>query len=159
MTGITDFTDAVLAFVHILHLDDQWHNPQTFPENESNSQAHEICSSAERAKKYCPKRWEALQIWSKYVRSVMGEILPKLTPYFYFTGEKITAANCPIEMEPNFNPSKGTMYFKPSDSKCSRPSYFGLPFFLKEYGPKYQEWSVIGHESRPGHHVQMQGRV
>lgn len=147
-----------MAFVPLLNAEDQWHNTEIFPDNESNPQAHKICSSPERAKKYCPKRWEALQKWSTYIRGVMGRILPKLTPFFYYSGKKITAANCPIEMEPHFNPSQGTMYFKPSDAECSRPSYFGLPFFLDDYGPKYQEWSATGHEARPGHHTQMQGR-
>ena len=78
---------------------------------------------------------------------------------FYFTGPKATAANCPIEMLPHYNPSNGAMFFRPSNANCTSPTYFGLPFFLKNYGPKFQEWSVIGHESRPGHHTQMQGKV
>ena len=82
---------------------------------------------------------------------------PKLTPFFHFTGDKVTVPSCPIEMWPHYNPSNGAMYFQRSDADCKNPTYFGLPFFLEKYGPKFQEWSVIGHEARPGHHIQMQG--
>ena len=49
------------------------------------------------------------------------------------------------------------MFFDKSDAQCSEATKFGLPFFLEKYGPKFQEWSVIGHEARPGHHTQYQG--
>lgn len=96
--------------------------------------------------------------WGEYINEVMSMIAPKIRSMFYFSGPKITAPNCPIQMRPHYNPSNGAMYFRPSDSNCTTPCHFGLPFFLKEYGPKFQEWSVIGHESRPGHHTQMQGK-
>ena len=87
----------------------------------------------------------------------MGMLYPKITNTFYFTGPKVTAPNCPIEMLPHYNPSNGAQFFKRSDEACSKPTYFGLPFFLKDFGPIFQEWSVTGHESRPGHHTQVQG--
>lgn len=88
----------------------------------------------------------------------MGMLYPKITKIFYFTGSKVTAPNCPIEMLPHYNPSNGAQFFKSSDAACSKPTYFGLPFFLKDFGPIFQEWSVTGHEARPGHHTQVQGR-
>ena len=88
----------------------------------------------------------------------MGMLYPKITNVFYFTGSKVTAPNCPIEMLPHYNPSNGAQFFRRSDAACSSPAYFGLPFFLKDFGPIFQEWSVTGHESRPGHHTQVQGR-
>ena len=88
----------------------------------------------------------------------MGMLYPKITNVFYFTGSKVTAPNCPIEMLPHYNPSNGAQFFRSSDAACSSPAYFGLPFFLKDFGPIFQEWSVTGHESRPGHHTQVQGR-
>ena len=87
----------------------------------------------------------------------MGMLYPKITNTFYFTGSKVTAPNCPIEMLPHYNPSNGAQFFKRSDAACSTPTYFGLPFFLKDFGPIFQEWSVTGHEARPGHHTQVQG--
>ena len=88
----------------------------------------------------------------------MGMLYPKITKIFYFTGSKVTAPNCPVEMLPHYNPSNGAQFFKSSDADCSKPTYFGLPFFLKDFGPIFQEWSVTGHEARPGHHTQVQGR-
>lgn len=69
----------------------------------------------------------------------------------------MTLPTCPIEIYPHFNPSQGTMFFEESDETCSTPTKFKLPFFLKRYGPKFQEWSVVAHETRPGHHSQAQG--
>ena len=69
----------------------------------------------------------------------------------------MTLPNCPIEIYPHFNPSRGTMQFVESDEQCSSPTEFRLPFFLERYGPKFQEWSVVAHETRPGHHLQAQG--
>ncbi|XP_020917030.1 uncharacterized protein LOC110254389 isoform X2 [Exaiptasia diaphana] len=152
-------TDAIEEFQKTLNDRPQWHNKEQFPENESNSDAYKKCIDAQSAQKYCPKRWAAVQDWGRYIEFVMSHISPKLANLFYFAGAKRTTGNCPIEMQPHYNPSNGAMYFQPSDSECSQPSYFGLPFFLKEYGPKFQEWSVTGHEARPGHHTQMQGSL
>ena len=88
----------------------------------------------------------------------MGMLYPKITNAFYFTGSKNTVPNCPVEMLPHYNPSNGAQFFMMSDAECSKPNYFGLPFFLKDFGPIFQEWSVTGHEARPGHHTQVQGR-
>ena len=79
--------------------------------------------------------------------------------YLSLLGDRVTLPNCPIEMYPHFNPSVGTMFFEESDESCSEPTRFKLPFFLERYGPKFQEWSVVAHETRPGHHSQAQGTV
>ena len=62
----------------------------------------------------------------------MGMLYPKITNVFYFTGSKVTAPNCPIEMLPHYNPSNGAQFFRSSDAACSSPAYFGLPFFLNK---------------------------
>lgn len=159
ITGKKKRSKAVELLKKRLTSSDQWHNPAPFPANESDERAHMICTDVRSAKENCPRRWEAIQIWSEYIQNVMNKIYPKIQPMFYFTGPKVTAPNCPIEMLPHYNPSNGAMFFRPSNSNCTVPSYFGLPFFLKDYGPEFQEWSVIGHEARPGHHTQMQGLI
>ena len=83
----------------------------------------------------------------------------KLTSVFHFTGPMTSSPNCPIKITPHYNPSNGAMYFQQSDASCSVPAEFGLPFFLEKYGPMFQEWSVVGHEGRPGHHFQYQGNI
>lgn len=157
MTGINKRSRAVEAFKLQLNASDQWHNTAPFPANESDERAYKACHDPTSAKLHCPQRWAAVEKWSEYIETVMSMIYPKIQSMFYFTGPKATAANCPIQMLPHYNPSNGAMFFRPSRGNCTTSSYFGLPFFLKRYGPKFQEWSVIGHESRPGHHTQMQG--
>ena len=97
--------------------------------------------------------------WASFCREIMGMLYPKIYDIFYFTGNKITAPNCPIDMLPHYNPSNGAQFFRSSSISCSESTKFGLPFFLKDYGPVFQEWSVTAHESRPGHHTQIQGEV
>lgn len=85
-------------------------------------------------------------------------INPMLNDYFYFTGEKKTVPNCPIALKVIYSPLETTISHLASDAKCSHPTELGLPFFLDKYGPRYQEWSIIGHEARPGHSFQLQGK-
>lgn len=82
---------------------------------------------------------------------------PKTSQMFYFTGKKHTAPNCPVELEPNFNPSAGVPSYYGSDRACSRTSKYRIPFFLERPGPRYMQWSVNAHEARPGHHTQVRG--
>lgn len=158
-TNKPDEKEAIQAFRQILNSTSMWHNNGSFPVNESNENAYKTCVSPETAAKFCPVRWNAVNKWAQFCRQVMGMLYPKITNTFYFTGPKVTAPNCPIEMLPHYNPSNGAQFFKSSDEACSKPTYFGLPFFLKDFGPIFQEWSVTGHESRPGHHTQVQGHI
>ncbi|EDO31412.1 predicted protein [Nematostella vectensis] len=154
-TGKSNERDSVKEFKAVLNSANMWHNNGSFPKNESDENAYKKCVSPASAAKYCPVRWAAIQRWAKFCRQVMGMLYPKITDLFYFTGAKITAPNCPVEMLPHYNPSNGAQFFKESKT-CAQPSYFGLPFFLKDYGPIFQEWSVTAHEARPGHHTQIQ---
>ena len=156
-TGKTNETEAVKEFKRKLNSSEMWHNNGPFPANESDENAHKTCVSPETAEKFCPVRWAAINRWANYCRYVMSMLAPKFQSVFYYAGEKVTAPNCPVEMLPHYNPSNGAQFYMGSDSRCSRPCYFGLPFFLKDYGPIFQEWSVTGHETRPGHHTQVQG--
>ena len=47
-----------------------YYNTEPFPANESDKNAHVMCSTAEGAERYCPKRWEAMQRWFKMSRQV-----------------------------------------------------------------------------------------
>ena len=85
----------------------------------------------------------------------MSMLDPKTSQMFYFTGEKNTAPNCPVELMPNFNPSAGVPSYLGSDKACSRNAIYKIPFFLEWLGPRYMQWSVNAHEARPGHHTQV----
>lgn len=109
--------------------------------------------------KYLGITWE--QVWciiwrySHIQLQVMSMLDPKTSQMFYFTGEKNTAPNCPVELMPNFNPSAGVPSYLGSDKACSRNAIYKIPFFLEWLGPRYMQWSVNAHEARPGHHTQV----
>ena len=88
-------------------------------------------------------------------KKVMSLLDPKTVNLFYFAGNKHTTPNCPIEMQPDFNPSSASQSYETSNSECSSNSRFNVPFFLNNLGPIYSEFSVNAHEARPGHHTQV----
>ena len=45
-------------------------NPEPIPSSESDEDAHRKCSDIEGAKKHCPKRWTAVQLWLAESRKV-----------------------------------------------------------------------------------------
>jgi len=157
INNAVDEKDAVKKFRKYLESDVMWHGTLKFPENESNEAAYKKCISHETAKQYCPVRWKSIMIWADYYQDILSRIYPELSKLFYLSGNQNTVPNCPIEMEPHYNPSNGAQYFQKSDSACSYTTRYGMPFFLEKYGPKFQEWSLTGHEGRPGHHTQYQG--
>ena len=72
MTGVSDNdTEAVIQFKQKLNSSEMYYNTQPFPQNESDEEAHKKCRDIEGAKKYCPKRWEALQLWLDDSRKVL----------------------------------------------------------------------------------------
>lgn len=157
VTGISNVTAAVIAFRKILSNQSSFYNDEPFPEIESNGTAHKRCTDLEKARKYCPKRYESLLKWISTCRETMSMLAPKLIKLFYHTGNKITIPNCPIDMLPSFNPSSGAQFFQSTKAACTTPASFGLPFFLENHGPRFSEWSVTAHEAWPGHHTQIQG--
>ena len=63
MTGENVDQTAITKFRAKLNSSESYFNEEPFPEIESNKTAHTRCSDIEGAKKYCPKRWAALQLW------------------------------------------------------------------------------------------------
>ena len=86
---------------------------------------------------------------------VMSMLDPKTVDMFYFTGSKHTTPNCPIDLNPDLNPSSGAQSYEGSDVDCSTNALYNIPFFLENLGPRFSEWSVNAHEARPGHHTQV----
>ena len=80
---------------------------------------------------------------------------PKTVNKFYFTRNKHTTPNCPVEMRPNFNPSIDAQSYQHSTYTCSRTAKYSIPFFLDRPAPKFVEWNVNAHQARPGHHTQV----
>lgn len=156
-TGKKNESEAIELFKQELNASNNFFNAKAFPANESDKKAEDLCSSIEAAKKYCPKRWEALQNWFKEARMVMSMLYPKIVDMFYFAGDKHSTPNCPINLTPDLNPSSGIQSYDGSDSMCLKATRYNIPFFLDRMGPKFSEWSINSHEARPGHHIQIQG--
>ena len=69
LTGQQDENQAVVAFKKRLEQQSMFFNEEKIPENESNKDAIEKCTSMEQAKIYCPKRYKAMLTWFDYVNS------------------------------------------------------------------------------------------
>ena len=80
---------------------------------------------------------------------------PNTVDFFYFTGSRKSTPSCPVKLRPDFNPSSGAQSYDNSDPNCTQPSFYNIPFFLEDLGPKFSEYSVNAHEARPGHHTQV----
>jgi len=85
----------------------------------------------------------------------MSMLEPKTLPMFYFSGENATTPTCPIDMRPNLNPSSGHQSYQSSDADCTKSAIIKTPFWQRNLGPRFLEWSAIAHLARPGHHTQV----
>ena len=85
----------------------------------------------------------------------MALLDPKTVSMFYFTGDKHTTPNCPVMLQPNFNPASAAQSYQNADTNCTYNAKYNIPFFLKDLGPRFSEYSVNAHEARPGHHTQV----
>ncbi|XP_028411285.1 uncharacterized protein LOC114533864 [Dendronephthya gigantea] len=158
MTGRFD-QEAMKNFKNILDDRSSFFNDARFPNNESNEFAFSKCTSLKKAKIYCPQRYEAFKKWSAFVREILSFLEPKTIDMFHFTDEKRTTPNCPLKVVPNFNPKIASHSFVLAGHSCEYPCRYRLPFFMDNLGPKYNAFSVAGHEGRPGHHTQLQGNA
>ena len=59
-----------MKFKEKLNSSENYFNPEPIPKNESDKEAQRKCSDIEGAKKYCPKRWAALELWMAESRKV-----------------------------------------------------------------------------------------
>ncbi|KAJ7390544.1 hypothetical protein OS493_024581 [Desmophyllum pertusum] len=75
VTKQTNNDTAKELFIKRLNESDMYFTDKPFHANESDDNAHKLCSSVEGAKKYCPKRWEAMQNWFAEARRVNNQIV------------------------------------------------------------------------------------
>lgn len=73
MTNQANNDTAKDLFIKRLNESDMYFTDKPIPANESDENAFNLCSSEEGAKKYCPKRWEAMQKWIAEARKVCGD--------------------------------------------------------------------------------------
>lgn len=60
-------------FIKRLNESDMYFEDKSIAANESDENAHVLCSSVEGAMKYCPNRWKAMQNWFTEARRVNNE--------------------------------------------------------------------------------------
>ena len=70
VTGMNGSDTAVAMFRKKLNSSESYFNPEPIPKNESDKEAHKKCSDIDGARKYCPKRWAALELWMAESRKV-----------------------------------------------------------------------------------------
>lgn len=147
-------TEAVDAFKIDLNHPRHFFNTSVIPDNENDELGGSRCKDMDSAKQNCPVRYDAMMRWFRYVESVIARLDTLTVDMFYMAGSRLTTPGCPVKMVAKFNPSSGSQSYSASAS-CSRPCHYMLPFFLRLPGPKYNAFSVAGHEARPGHHTQV----
>ena len=73
VTGETNNVRAVEKFREKLNSSENYFNSEPFPKHESDEEAYHMkCSDIEGAKKYCPERWAAMQLWFSESRKVIA---------------------------------------------------------------------------------------
>lgn len=154
ITNKQNITEAVREFKTDLNHPRHFFNTSVIPDNENDELGGSRCKDMESAKRNCPVRYDAMMRWFKYVQSILARLDTLTVNMFYMSGSRLTTPGCPVKMVAKFNPSSGSQSYS-SSASCRRPCHYQLPFFLKLPGPKYNAFSVAGHETRPGHHTQV----
>ena len=156
MNKDTDQTEeAVREFKADLNHPRHFFNTTPIPDNENGAIGGSRCPDMESARINCTVRYKAMQDWFKYTREIIAMLDPLTVYLFHMGGERITTPVCPVKMVAKFNPSSGSQSYSGGGPDCDYASSYKLPFFLKLPGPKYNAFSVGGHETRPGHHTQV----
>ena len=94
-----------------------------------------------------------------FITQILATLDYETAGLFHFTGPYHSTPNCPIKLEPDFNPSSGVPFYMESDDECSKVASYNMPFFLQRPGPRYESITLAAHEARPGHHTQVRSRT
>ncbi|XP_031561165.1 uncharacterized protein LOC116297142 [Actinia tenebrosa] len=159
ITGESDNDRAKASMKAKLNEQSNYFANQNIPANESNEDAYKRCISMETAKVHCPVRWYAMQRWFSYVRELTTILSVKVMKLFHVVGPKISVPSCPVEPKADFNPASPAPTYRKTNTACTNPAGYYIPFFLKKPGPKSDEGTISAHEVSPGHHLQVQGYV
>jgi uncharacterized protein (DUF885 family) len=62
---------------------------------------------------------------------------------------------CKVKVEFDFSPANPYHSYREGNVGCSHLAEISIPFFLERPGPKYEETTVMAHESYPGHHLEV----
>jgi len=157
VTKVDDENEAKRRFKELINDPKMFYNDKEIPANESDANAHKVCSTVKDAEKYCPHRTAAMENWFEHTKQIMATLDYETAGLFHVTGPYKSTPSCPIKLDYDLNPSSAVPFYMPSDASCSKVASYKMPFFLAKPGPRYESVTLAAHEARPGHHTQVQG--
>ena len=70
LTKKDDVDEAKRRFKELINDPKMYYNDKDIPANESDANAHKVCSNAKDAERYCPHRTAAMKNWFDHAKQV-----------------------------------------------------------------------------------------
>lgn len=70
VTKVDDENEAKRRFKELINDPKMFYNDKEIPANESDANAHKVCSTVKDAEKYCPHRTAAMENWFEHTKQV-----------------------------------------------------------------------------------------
>lgn len=70
VTKENETEQAKLKFIKLINSSSMYYNDGDIPANESDENAHKICSSAKDAERFCPNRWATMKNYFDHAKQV-----------------------------------------------------------------------------------------
>lgn len=70
VTKLNDVDEAKLRFKDLINDPEMYYNDKDIPANESDANAHKVCSTVKDAERYCPHRTAAMKNWFDHTKQV-----------------------------------------------------------------------------------------
>jgi len=70
VTKTNDEDEAKRRFKELINDPKMYYNDKDIPANESDANAHKVCSSVKDAERYCPHRTAAMKNWFGHTKQV-----------------------------------------------------------------------------------------
>ena len=80
MTKVDNVDEAKRRFKELINDTKMYYNDKDIPANESDANAHKVCSTVKGAERYCPHRTAAMKNWfdhSKQVTRILTSVVCK----------------------------------------------------------------------------------
>lgn len=88
ITKKSDPDEAKLRFKDLINGSSMYYSDGEIPANESDANAHKLCSSVKDAERYCPKRTAAMKNWFAHTKEVRKNILCHCK-WIYFSSSQV----------------------------------------------------------------------
>ena len=98
ITKRNDPDEAKLRFKDLINGSSMFYNDGDIPANESDANAHKVCSTAKDAEKYCPKRTAAIKNWFAHTKQVTKNVLFYFNGFILFKQSSIPFYDLPLQL-------------------------------------------------------------